>query len=161
MTVEVKQILKPTQVETAEDEMPDRLKSSDISSEIDFLKRIKLKAQILASANALASAAPQYKIPDEDVVAASFESQEDKRKKKFYSKLIALYNKTTITGTTAVPLSAAQQAEKLSAKKDLAYLYSVYGMKDLYELACDLSKIERTSETNAEATTVSKSILDV
>ena len=55
MTIEVKQILKPKSVETAEDEMPDRLKSSDISSEIDFLKRIKLKAQILQSANSLSS----------------------------------------------------------------------------------------------------------
>ena len=150
MTVEVKQILKPKSVETAEDEMPDRLKSSDISSEIDFLKRIKLKAQILQSAHALVGQAG-YEIPADDVAAASFESQEDKRKKKFYSRLIALYNKTT----------SVDAAIKLAAKKDLAYLYSVYGMKDLYELACDLSKIERTTETNDEATTVSKSILGV
>jgi len=149
MTVEVKQILKPKSVETAEDEMPDRLKSSDISSEIDFLKRIKLKAQILQSASVLSIADPKYKISDDDVAAASFESQEDKRKKKFYSQLIALYNKTT----------NADPGIKLAAKKDLAYLYSVYGMKDLYELACDLSNIERTSETNAEATSVAKDIL--
>ena len=104
MTVEVKQILKPTQVETAEDEMPDRLKSSDISSEIDFLKRIKLKAQILASASTFKDADAKYRIPDEDVAAASFESQEDKRKKKFYSKLIALYNKTTAVATTEIKI---------------------------------------------------------
>ena len=55
MTVEVKQILKPKSVETAEDDMPDRLKSSDISSEIDFLKRIKLKAQILQGAGVLSA----------------------------------------------------------------------------------------------------------
>ena len=36
MTIEVKQILKIKAVETAEDEMPDRLKSSDISSELSF-----------------------------------------------------------------------------------------------------------------------------
>ena len=149
MTVEVKQILKPKSVETAEDEMPDRLKSSDISSEIDFLKRIKLKAQILQSAEALAGKADKYKISDEDVAAASFESQEDKRKKKFYSQLITLYNKTT----------SDDAAGKLEAKKNLAYLYSVYGMKDLYELACDLSNIERTTETNKEATTVANDIL--
>ena len=145
MTIEVKQILKPKSVETAEDEMPDRLKSSDISSEIDFLKRIKLKAQILQGADVLSA---------EDLAAASFESQEDLRKKRFYHKLITLYNKTTTLGT-----SDADKRERLNAKKDLAYLYSVYGMKDLYELACDLSKIERTTETNDEATNVSKSIL--
>ena len=145
MTVEVKQILKPKSVETAEDEMPDRLKSSDISSEIDFLKRIKLKAQILQSAGVLTP---------EDLAAASFESQEDIRKKKFYSKLITLYNKSIGAGKPA-----PNAGEILQAKKDLAYLYSVYGMKDLYELACDLSKIERTKDTNAEATTVASSIL--
>ena len=149
MTVEVKQILKPKSVETAEDEMPDRLKSSDISSEIDFLKRIKLKAQILQSAQFLDDKGEKWKLGEPDVAAASFESQEDKRKKNWYHKLIKLYNKT----------SSVNPEEKLAAKKDLAYLYSVYGMKDLYELACDLSKIERTTETNAEATTVSKSIL--
>ena len=150
MTVEVKQILKPKSVETAEDEMPDRLKSSDISSEIDFLKRIKLKAQILQSANSLSTADLKYQISNEDVAAASFESQEDKRKKKFYSKLIALYNKSIDDGNAVT---------KLQAKKDLAYLYSVYGMKDLYELACDLSNIERTTETNKEATSVANDIL--
>ena len=155
MTIEVKQILKPKSVETAEDEMPDRLKSSDISSEIDFLKRIKLKAQILQSAQAL-SGKVGFEIPADDVAAASFESQEDKRKKKFYSKLISLYNKSIGTGN---PIPNA--GEKLQAKKDLAYLYSVYGMKDLYELACDLSKIERTKDTNAEATTVAGSILGI
>ena len=149
MTVEVKQILKPKSVETAEDEMPDRLKSSDISSEIDFLKRIKLKAQILQSAEALSGKGDKYKISDDDVAAASFESQEDKRKKKFYSRLIALYNKSI----------GADPGVKLEAKKNLAYLYSVYGMKDLYELACDLSNIERTTETNKEATEVANDIL--
>ena len=150
MTIEVKQILKPNAVETAEDEMPDRMKSSDISSEIDFLKRIKLKAQILQSAEALSGKATQFQISADDVAAASFESQEDKRKKKFYSRLIKLYN-ASIDNTDA--------DAKLKAKKDLAYLYSVYGMKDLYELACDLSKIERTTETNNEATTVASNIL--
>jgi hypothetical protein len=150
MTIEVKQILKPNAVESAEDDMPDRMKSSDISSEIDFLKRIKLKAQILASANTLKSADPEYRISPDDVAAASFESQEDKRKKKFYSKLIKLYNDSI--NTTDADL-------KLKAKKDLAYLYSVYGMKDLYELACDLSKIQRTQEHNTEALSVSENIL--
>ena len=151
MTVEVKQTLKPTAIETAEDEMPNKLRSSGISSEIDFLKRIKLKAQILHSAEALSTKEEQYRLSAPDIAAASFESQEDIRKKKYYHKLINLYNETSDTNPE----------KKLAAKKDLAYLYSVYGMKDLYELACDLSNIERTSETNAEATTVSKTILKI
>jgi hypothetical protein len=149
MTVQVKEILKPNAVESAEDEMPDRMKSSDISSEIDFLKRIKLKAQILQSAQALAGKTG-FEISQDDVAAASFESQEDKRKKKFYSKLIKLYNES---------INTDDADKKLEAKKNLAYLYSVYGMKDLYELACDLSKIQRTQEHNSEALSVSENIL--
>ena len=150
MTVEVKQTLKPTAIETAEDDMPNKLRSSGISSEIDFLKRIKLKAQILQSALALKGDA-SLELAKADIVAAKFESHEDIRKKKYYQKLIELYEQTSDSDAT----------KKLDAKKDLAYLYSVYGMKDLYELACDLSNIERTTETNSEATTVSKTILKI
>ena len=150
MTVEVKQTLKPTSIETAEDDMPNKLRSSGISSEIDFLKRIKLKAQILQSAHLLKDTGANA-LPAADIAAARFESQEDIRKKKYYHKLIQLYEQTSNPDANL----------KLQAKKDLAYLYSVYGMKDLYELACDLSNIERTTETNSEATTVSRTILKI
>ena len=45
MTVEVKEIVKQNAIESAEDDMPHKLSSSGIHSEIDFLKRIKLRAQ--------------------------------------------------------------------------------------------------------------------
>jgi len=147
MTVEIREIVKHNPVERQEDEMPDKMKSSGITSEIEFLKRIKLKAQILAANHTLGSG---NGLPEDDLAAASFESAEDKRKKKFYAKLIYLYKLSTGEPVTA--------DKKLDAKMRLAYMYSVYGMKDLYELACDLARIEATQESNAEITNLSDSL---
>ena len=151
MTVEVKEIIKQNAIETAEDDMPKKLQSSGISSEIDFLKRIKLRAQILASAPALTTAGTP--LSADDISAVSFESKEDKRKKGYYAKLIKVYNdsvETDVAKVTAV--------NKLQAKMKLSYLYSIYGMKDLYELACDLSQVERVQESNEEIKGLSTSI---
>ena len=52
MTVEVKEISKRSVVETAEDDLPANLKSSGITSEIDYLKRLKLRSQIIANGSA-------------------------------------------------------------------------------------------------------------
>ena len=148
MTVEVKEIIKQNAIETAEDDMPRKLQSSGISSEIDFLKRIKLRAQILASNETLTT-----KLSADDISAVSFESKEDKRKKGYYAKLIKVYNdsvETDVAKVTAV--------NKLQAKMKLSYLYSIYGMKDLYELACDLSQVERVQESNEEIKGLSTSI---
>ena len=150
MTVEVKEIIKQNAIETAEDDMPRKLQSSGISSEIDFLKRIKLRAQILASNETLTT-----KLSADDISAVSFESKEDKRKKGYYAKLINVYNASV---AHADPLNAAAVKAKLEAKMKLSYLYSIYGMKDLYELACDLSQVERVQESNEEIKGLSKSI---
>ena len=151
MTVEVKEIVKQNAIETAEDDMPRKLQSSGISSEIDFLKRIKLRAQILASAPALTTAGTP--LSADDISAVSFESKEDKRKKGYYAKLIKVYNESVETDITKVTA-----AKKLEAKMKLSYLYSIYGMKDLYELACDLSQVERVQESNEEIKGLSTSI---
>ena len=154
MTVEVKEIVKQNAIETAEDDMPKKLQSSGISSEIDFLKRIKLRAQILTSAASLAGGA--NKLSADDIAAVSFESKEDKRKKEYYAKLIGVYNKSV--APIVDPLNVDEVAAKLQAKMKLSYLYSIYGMKDLYELACDLSQVERVQESNEEIKGLSKSI---
>ena len=153
MTVEVKEIVKQNAIETAEDDMPRKLQSSGISSEIDFLKRIKLRAQILASAPALTAAGTP--LSADDIAAVGFESKEDKRKKGYYAKLITVYNESVVA---ADPANAAAVKAKLEAKMKLSYLYSIYGMKDLYELACDLSQVERVQESNEEIKGLSKSI---
>ena len=81
MTVEVKEIVRQNAIETAEDDMPRKLQSSSIHSEIDFLKRIKLRAQILSSQAAM-KAGSKEGLSNEDITAVTFESKEDKRKKR-------------------------------------------------------------------------------
>ena len=156
MTVEVKEIVKQNAIETAEDDMPHKLQSSGIHSEIDFLKRIKLRAQVLSSQQGLAA---ENKISKEDIDAVSFESKEDKRKKGYYSKLITIYNASVKEPANAAAGYTVDEKEaKLQAKMKLSYLYSIYGMKDLYELACDLSNVERVQESNEEIKGLSSTI---
>ena len=146
MTVEVKEIIKQNAIETAEDDMPKKLQSSGISSEIDFLKRIKLRAQIL-NANVVLTAAGKALSVD-DIEAVSFESKEDKRKKGYYAKLITVYDVSVAPAAAGTGiLTGAETTAILQAKMKLSYLYSIYGMKDLYELACDLSQVERVQES--------------
>ena len=154
MTVEVKEIVKQNAIESAEDDMPHKLSSSGIHSEIDFLKRIKLRAQVLSSQQGLD---PAHKLSPEDIVAVSFESKEDKRKKSYYSKLITIYN-ASVKKPAGAEYTQAEKDAKLQAKMKLSYLYSIYGMKDLYELACDLSNVERVQESNEEIKGLSTTI---
>lgn len=156
MTVEVKEIVKQNAIESAEDDMPHKLSSSGIHSEIDFLKRIKLRAQVLSSQQGLD---PAHKLSPEDIVAVSFESKEDKRKKSYYSKLITIYNDSVKKpADVAAGYTQGEKDAKLQAKMKLSYLYSIYGMKDLYELACDLSNVERVQESNEEIKGLSTTI---
>ena len=89
MTVELKEISKRSVVETAEDDLPANLKSSRVTSEIDYLKRLKLRSQIMAN-NAAASGS----LHEDELAIAGFKSAEDSRLEKYYGKLIILYNKT-------------------------------------------------------------------
>ena len=154
MTVEVKEIVKQNAIESAEDDMPHKLSSSGIHSEIDFLKRIKLRAQVLSSQQGLSDI---HKLSPEDIAAVSFESKEDKRKKSYYSKLITIYN-DSVKKPAGGDYTQAEKDAKLQAKMKLSYLYSIYGMKDLYELACDLSNVERVQESNEEIKGLSTTI---
>ena len=49
MTVEIKEISKRSVIETAEDDLPQNMRSSGVTSEIDYLKRLKLRSQIMAN----------------------------------------------------------------------------------------------------------------
>ena len=149
MTVEVKEISKRSVVETAEDDLPANLKSSGITSEIDYLKRLKLRSQIISN-----SASGNLK-PDE-IAIASFKSAEDTRLEKYYGKLINLYNKTIVQkGDTGY-----DGAKVLRSKQELAYLYSIYGYKNLYQLAHDLSEVERVQKSNDEIKNLTEDMKD-
>ena len=138
MTVEIKEISKRSVVETAEDDLPANLKSSGVSSEIDYLKRLKLRTQIMVNLKDK-STTPEHK---DELLIASFKSAEDKRIEKFYGKLINLYNKTVD--------ESVDPKTRVGAKMELAYLYSIYGYKNLYQLAHDLSEVQRVQKSNDE-----------
>ena len=90
MTVEIKEISKRSEVETAEDDLPQRLAPSGISSEIDYLKRLKLKSQIAASATSGGGLSTQ------ELAIAKFISLEDTRIEKYYSNLIKVYQASIV-----------------------------------------------------------------
>jgi hypothetical protein len=140
MTVEVKEISKRSVVETAEDDLPANLKSSGITSEIDYLKRLKLRSQIMAN-NATGGG-----LHADEIAIAKFKSAEDTRLEKYYGQLINLYNKTIVEHGD----DDAKRKAVMQSKMELAYLYSIYGYKNLYQLAHDLSEVERVQKSNNE-----------
>ena len=150
MTVEVKEISKRSVVETAEDDLPANLKSTGVSSEIDYLKRLKLRTQIMANLKRTGEDATDGKRKDE-IAIATFKSAEDTRIEKYYGKLIKLYNRS-------VDEDSGKKADKLKAKMELAYLYSIYGYKNLYSLAHDLSEVQRVQKSNDEIKHLSENL---
>ena len=146
MTVEVKEISKRSVVETAEDDLPANLKSSGITSEIDYLKRLKLRSQIMAN-NATGGG-----LHADEIAIAKFKSAEDTRLEKYYGQLINLYNKTIVEHGD----DDAKRKAVMQSKMELAYLYSIYGYKNLYQLAHNLSEVERVQKSNNEIKNLTK-----
>ena len=147
MTVEIKEISKRSEVETAEDDLPQRLAPSGINSEIDYLKRLKLKSQIAVNASTSGVLSTQ------ELAIAKFKSLEDTRIEKYYSNLIKVYKASIVDAT-----DDAAKKDKLDAKMKLAYLYSIYGYKNLYSLAHDLSEVERVQNSNDEIKQLSNTL---
>ena len=81
MSVNAIPMAKQTKEEVIENDLGKTLKSSKITSEIDFLKRMKLKQQISKEA----TSDPSLK------AIADFQSADDKRIQEVYAKLIAMY----------------------------------------------------------------------
>lgn len=153
MTVEIKEIASRSNVETAEDDLPAKLQPSGISSEIDYLKRLKLRTQIQGNLKAISETeAEAKKLPEYSI--ATFKSAEDARIEKYYSKLISIYKRSVVEK----PENETAIQDKLTAKMELAYLYSIYGYKNLYQLAHDLSEVERVQNSNEEIKNLSKTL---
>ena len=150
MTVEIKEISKRSEVETAEDDLPQRLAPSGISSEIDYLKRLKLKSQIAVNAAGTAGV-----LSTQELAIAKFKSLEDTRIEKYYSNLIKVYQASIVE---VEPTDTDGKKAKLDAKMKLAYLYSIYGYKNLYSLAHDLSEVERVQKSNDEIKELSNTL---
>ena len=84
MTVEIKEIHRRSNVETAEDDLPSNLRKTDVHSEIDYLKRLRLKAQI--------NGQERSNLTPSEKAIASFKSKEDARIETYYHALIMKYN---------------------------------------------------------------------
>ena len=131
---------KKSTSDSLENDMSKTLTSTKITSEIDFLKRMKLKAQIAGYAGASA----------ETKTIAEFESSDDKRVQANYVKLISLYNESEkeIVATPTVRVK----------RNELANIYSVFGFNDLYSIASTISEIERVRSANDDILSVVKSL---
>ena len=147
-----KEISKRSVVETAEDDLPANLKSSGITSEIDYLKRLKLRSQIIANHAAHGG------LHVDEIAIAKFKSAEDSRLEKYYGKLIILYNKTIKEPANKIDRTPAEKEAVMQAKMELAYLYSIYGYKNLYSLAHDLSEVQRVQKSNDEIKHLSENL---
>ena len=161
MTVEIKEIHRRSNVETAEDDLPSNLRKTDVHSEIDYLKRLRLKAQI--------NGQERSNLSISEKAIASFKSKEDARIEEFYHALIIKYNiangisksdGTAFAYTDGV-MNADDAKIMYTGKTELAYLYSLYGYKNRYSLAHDMAEIERVQNSNQEIKDSSKYVLGV
>lgn len=162
MTVEIKEIHRRSTVETAEDDLPANMRKTDVHSEIDYLKRLRLKAQINGTAGG--------NLTKSEKAIASFKSKEDARIETYYHALIIKYNSANGISKpdgSAFELEADGKMKKddatemYVAKTQLAYLYSLYGYKNLYSLAHDMAEIERVQNSNQEIKDSSQYVLGV
>ena len=126
--------------DSLENDMSKTLTSTKITSEIDFLKRMKLKAQIAG-----------YAAASDNVKAISqFESVDDKRVQANYVKLISLYDE-----------SEKERVETPTVRvkrNELSNIYSVFGFNDLYSIASTISEIERVRSSNTDIISVVDSL---
>ena len=142
MTVNAIPMAKQTKEEVVENDLNQKsLKSSKITSEIDFLKRMKLKQQI----------SKEVKDVDTDdaralLAISSFQSADDKRIQEVYAKLIAMYQAAEAEKKAAVTNPATARTDR----NILSNLYAQFGYKDLYEIAAIISEIKRVKQENED-----------
>lgn len=104
---------------------PHNLTKNQVNSEIDMLKRIKLRAEIKKLA------ADDNSFVDENLrEIASFESADDKRIQQFYKGLIELYKRAHANPSSPDYFK-------------LNYFYARMGHISLYEMACKLAENQR------------------
>ena len=136
MTVNAIPMAKQTKEEVVENDLGKTLKSSKITSEIDFLKRMKLKQQISKESGADASLK----------AIADFQSADDRRIQEVYAKLIEIYQKAEAEKAAAVRDPSTARTDR----NTLANIYAQFGYKDLYEIAAIVSEIKRVKQENED-----------
>jgi hypothetical protein len=136
MSVNAIPMAKQTKEEVVENDLGKTLKSSKITSEIDFLKRMKLKQQISTNAGTDASLK----------AIAEFQSADDKRIQDVYAKLIAMYKAAEKEKVD----EAGKPDQNRTNRNILANLYAQFGYKDLYEIAAVVAEIKRVKQENED-----------
>ena len=136
MTVNAIPMAKQTKEEVVENDLGKTLKSSKITSEIDFLKRMKLKQTISKEAK-----------DDPTLKAiADFQSADDKRIQDVYAKLITIYQNAEKEKAAA----ARDPSTARTNRNVLANIYAQFGYKDLYEIAAIVAEIKRVKQENED-----------
>ena len=146
MSVNAIPMAKQTKEEVVENDLGKTLKSSKITSEIDFLKRMKLKKYISSLAGVAGT--PLKEIVD-------FQSTDDERIQKIYAKLIQMYKAAEAEKAAA----ATDPATPRTARNVMSNIYSQFGYKELYEIASVISEIQRVKTENEDIMSSVKSIL--
>ena len=146
MSVNAIPMAKQAKEEVVENDLGKTLKSSKITSEIDFLKRMKLKQQLAAHVRTRVGTGTAT--PDDDALIsiASFQSADDKRIQLIYSKLIVMYE----AAEAEKALAAKTPGTARTARNVLSNLYAQFGYKDLYEIAAIIAEIKRAKQENED-----------
>ena len=136
MTVHAIPMAKQNASEKIENDLGTSLKSSKITSEIDFLKRMKLKQTISKEAK-----------DDPSLKAiADFQSADDKRIQDVYAKLIKLYQNAEEEKERA----ARDPSTARTNRNIRSNIYAQFGYKDLYEIAAVVAEIKRVKQENED-----------
>jgi len=145
MSVNAIPMAKQNASEQVENDLGKELKSSKITSEIDFLKKMKLKAQLFRETAAGTTQGDALR------KIASFQSSDDKRIQVVYSKLIALYEAAENEKQTEENKPEAEKATVgRIARNEMSNIYSQFGLHDLYHIASVISEIQRVKTENAD-----------
>ena len=115
-----------------ENELGEKLVSTKITSEIDYLKKMKLRSYLQTNGTPEAKA------------IASFQSQDDKRKEQTYVKLIKLYKDAEDEEKNEL----AEKNPGRAKRNEMASIYATFGYEDLYSIACVISEIQRVKQSN-------------
>ena len=125
-----------------ENELGEKLVSTKITSEIDYLKKMKLRSYLQTNGN------------DQVKAIAAFQSADDKRKEETYVKLIKLYK-------------AAEDEERRELnnenpgrvkRNEMSNIYATFGYEDLYSIACVVSEIQRVKQSNKNVLSIVENI---
>ena len=125
-----------------ENELGEKLVSTKITSEIDYLKKMKLRSYLQTNGT------PEAKAIE------SFQSQDDKRKEQTNVKLIKLYKESEDEEKAELEGSKPGRTKR----NEMSNIYATFGYSDLYSIACVVSEIQRVKQSNKNVLSIVENI---